>query len=94
MSERDWAGAAEAFGEIGWTYDRALMLSLLDDEASLTEAIEIARRLRAEPLTKYATRRMRELGLRVPQGQRATTRINPLVSLLGRWRSWCWFRKG
>ena len=31
------------FGEVGWTYDRALMLSLLDDEESLAEAIEIAR---------------------------------------------------
>ena len=30
----------------GWTYDRALMLSLLDDEESLVEAIEIARATR------------------------------------------------
>jgi len=27
-------GAADAFGEVGWGYDRALMLSLLEDEAS------------------------------------------------------------
>ena len=39
----DWRGAADAFGDVGWTYDRALMLSLLDDEESLVEAIEIAR---------------------------------------------------
>ena len=29
MLRRDWLGAADAFGDVGWTYDRALMLSLL-----------------------------------------------------------------
>ena len=43
MAARDWQAAADAFGEVGWAYDRALMLSLLDDEESLVEAIEIAR---------------------------------------------------
>ena len=62
------AAAADAFGEVGWTYDRALMLSLLDDEESLAEAIEIARGLGAEPLTRRVAGRMRELGLRVPHG--------------------------
>ena len=52
MLRRDWRGAADAFGEVGWTYDRALMLSLLDDEESLAEALEIARGLGAEPLTR------------------------------------------
>ena len=46
MARRDWQAAADAFGAVGWSYDRALMLSLLDDEASLTEAIEIARETR------------------------------------------------
>jgi hypothetical protein len=63
MLHRDWAGAADAFGEVGWTYDRALMLSLLDDQASLHEAIEIARGLGAEPLRTRIETRMRELGL-------------------------------
>ncbi len=63
MLRRDWAGAADAFGEVGWSYDRALMLSLLDDEASLHEAIEIARGLGAEPLRTRIEGRMRELGL-------------------------------
>ena len=53
------------------------MLSMLDDEDSLGEALEIARRLGAEPLTKRVTRRMRELSIRVPPGQRETTRVNP-----------------
>ena len=74
---RDWRAAADAFGEVGWTYDRALMLSLLDDEESLVEAIEIARGLGAEPLTRRVAGRMRDLGLRVPHGPREATRANP-----------------
>ena len=58
-------------------YDRALMLSLLDDEAAFLEALEIARGLGAEPLTKRVAERMRELGMRVPQGPRQATRKNP-----------------
>ena len=53
------------------------MLSLLDDEESLVEALDIARRLGAEPLTRRVTRRMRELAMRVPLGQREATRVNP-----------------
>ena len=77
MLRRDWRGAADAFGDVGWPYDRALMLSLLDEEEALVEAIEIARGLGAEPLTRRVAGRLRELGLRVPQGQRETTRANP-----------------
>jgi predicted ATPase/DNA-binding CsgD family transcriptional regulator len=77
MLRRDWLGAADAFGEVGWPYDRALLLSLLDDEESLVEAIEIARGLGAEPLTRRVAGRMRELGIRVPQGPREATRANP-----------------
>ena len=77
MARHDWPAAADAFGEVGWDYDRALMLSLLDDEDSLFEAIEIARRLGAEPLAKSVARRLRDLGIRVPLGPRQTTRANP-----------------
>ena len=77
MVRRDWLGAADAYGEVGWTYDRALMLSLLDDEESLVEALEIARGLGAEPLVRRAAGRLRELGLRVPPGPREATRANP-----------------
>ncbi len=49
MLRRDWLGAAAAFGEVGWSYDRALMLSLLDDEEALHEAIGIARAPRRRP---------------------------------------------
>jgi DNA-binding NarL/FixJ family response regulator len=77
MIRRDWGEAADAFGAVGWEYDRALMLSLVDDERSLAEAIGIARRLGAEPLTRRVANRMRELGLRVPAGPREATRANP-----------------
>ncbi len=77
MLRRDWAAAADAFGEVGWSYDRALMLSLLEDEEPLLEAIEIARALGAEPLTHRVALRLREVGARVPQGPRDTTRANP-----------------
>jgi DNA-binding NarL/FixJ family response regulator len=77
MAARDWGAAADGFGAVGWTYDRALMLSLLDDEASLTEAVELARSLGAEPLLRRAARRMRARGLSVPRGPRDATRANP-----------------
>jgi len=77
MLRRDWPAAADAFGELGWPYERALMLSLTDDECALAEAIGIARRLGAEPLTRRVAVRMRELGMRVPRGPRKTTRANP-----------------
>lgn len=77
MIRRDWRGAADAFGEVGWSYDRALMLSLLDDEEPLVEALGIARALGAEPLARRVSRRLRELGIRVPQGPREATRANP-----------------
>jgi DNA-binding NarL/FixJ family response regulator len=53
------------------------MLSLLDDEEALAEAIDIARALGAEPLTRRIAERMRDLGLRIPQGPREATRTNP-----------------
>ena len=77
MMRRDWQAAADEFGELGWDYDRALMLSLLDEEPALADAIEIARRLGAEPLTRRVADRMRELELRVPSGPRRATRDNP-----------------
>ena len=77
MMDRDWARAADAFGAAGWDYDRAIMLSLLDDDASLIEALSIARRLGATPLDQRATRRMRELGHTVPGRPRDSTIANP-----------------
>jgi DNA-binding CsgD family transcriptional regulator len=77
MFEHDWQRAADSFGEKGWGYDRALMLSLLDDEAPLLEALDIARRLGAGPLSRRVAARLRGLGFRVPAPPRETTRTNP-----------------
>ena len=77
MLRRDWRAAAAAFGEIGWPAERALMLSLLDDPESLEDALAAARDLGARPLADRVVGRMRELGLRVPQGPRRSTRANP-----------------
>lgn len=76
MLRRDWPAAAAAFGAAGWGYDRAVMLVLEGDEASLVEAIGVAHALGAEPLAQSAARRLRELGARVPRGPRRTTRAN------------------
>jgi DNA-binding NarL/FixJ family response regulator len=69
--------AADAFGAAGWYYDRALMLSLMDDEDALAEAVAIARGLGAAPLERRVTARMRDLRIRVPRGPREETRANP-----------------
>jgi ATP/maltotriose-dependent transcriptional regulator MalT len=77
MLAGDWARAADAFGAVGWDYERALMLALLDEENALDEAIDIARRLGAAPLQERITGRMRELGMMVPRGSRESTLANP-----------------
>jgi len=77
MLAGDWQGAADAFGAVGWSHDKALMLSLLDAEDALTEALEIARSLRARPLEHRLVAKMRALDLRVPRGPLASTRSNP-----------------
>ena len=84
---RGEAAAADAFGVVGWDYDRALMLSLLDDEPSLREAIGIARGLGAAPLEARVTRRMQALGMTIPRGPRPRHGATPKGSRLARWRS-------
>ena len=77
MAAGDWRSAADDFGAIGWSHDRALMLSLCDDEDALVEALAIARDLGAQPLAHRVATRLRERGLRVPPGARESTRSNP-----------------
>jgi DNA-binding NarL/FixJ family response regulator len=76
LADGDWRAAADRFGAAGWAYDRALFLTLLDDEAALAEALAIARSLGTEPLARRAMRRLRGLGARVPAGPREATRAN------------------
>jgi DNA-binding NarL/FixJ family response regulator len=77
MARGDWRAAAEAFAAIGWEHDRALMLSLTEDEDALAQALDAARTLGSEPLTGRVMRRLRDLGLAVPQGPRRSTLANP-----------------
>jgi DNA-binding CsgD family transcriptional regulator len=77
MIARDWQAAADAFGAVGWAYDRALMLSMLDDGEALGESLDIARTLGALPLQDRVRGRLRALGMRVPRGPMVTTRANP-----------------
>jgi DNA-binding CsgD family transcriptional regulator/tetratricopeptide (TPR) repeat protein len=77
MSEGDWARAASLFGDVGWEYSQALMLSLLDTNEALGEALEVARRLGALPLENRVRRRMRELDFSVPRRPLEATLANP-----------------
>ncbi len=77
VAGKEWRAAADAFGREGWAYDRALLLSFLDDEEALGDALAIARRLGAEPLVRRASTRLRALGHVVPRGPRGATRTNP-----------------
>jgi DNA-binding CsgD family transcriptional regulator len=77
MIAGDWRGAADAFGAVGWRHDQALLLSLLETEEALAEALDIARSLAAGPLEHRIARRMRHLGVAVPRGPLATTQANP-----------------
>ncbi|HEU5363158.1 MAG TPA: AAA family ATPase [Gaiellaceae bacterium] len=76
VAARDWRAAADAYREAGWSYDRALALTLTDDPEALAVALETARSLGAAPLARRATRRLRTLGLRVPRGPYAAARGN------------------
>lgn len=77
VARRDWRRAAAAFGDQGWAYERALMLSLTGEEEALLEALETARGLGAEPLVRRASRLLREGGFRVPRGPYGVARANP-----------------
>jgi DNA-binding CsgD family transcriptional regulator/tetratricopeptide (TPR) repeat protein len=76
VARRDWVEAANAFGEAGWPYDRALMLLCSASVSGLTEALALARSLGAAPLARRAAQRLRELGERVPRGPYGAARAN------------------
>jgi DNA-binding CsgD family transcriptional regulator len=76
LARGEWRVAADGFGAVGWSYDRAIALTLLDDEVALGESLEIARDLGAGPLARFAMERLRLLGFAVPRGRRGTTRAH------------------
>jgi DNA-binding CsgD family transcriptional regulator/tetratricopeptide (TPR) repeat protein len=77
MIAQRWREAADAFGAVGWRHDRALLLSLCEDEETLVEALDSARSRSAAPLEERVCRRLRGLGYRVPRGPLAATQANP-----------------
>ena len=74
----DWGGAAEAFDELGFAYDRADMLTESDDEEARLEALAILDRLGAVRSASLLRRRLRADGVRrIPRGPRAAARADP-----------------
>ena len=71
----DWGGAAAAFGELGFPYDRADMLTESDDEEARLEALAILDRLGAVRSASHLRRRLRADGVRrIPRGPRPASR--------------------
>jgi DNA-binding CsgD family transcriptional regulator/tetratricopeptide (TPR) repeat protein len=73
----DWRGAASAWQGRGCPYETALALSEADDDEALRQALAICQELGARPLAAMVGRRLRERGVRVARGPRASTAANP-----------------
>jgi DNA-binding CsgD family transcriptional regulator len=71
-----WRAAAAAWDAAGRPYEAALALSEADDDDALGDAHARARGLGARPLAALVARRLRERGLAVARGPRASTRTN------------------
>jgi DNA-binding CsgD family transcriptional regulator len=77
--ERDWAGAACLWEDLGCPYEAALALLGSTDEDALRDALRIFTDLGANPAVRLARKKMRSLGIRsIPAGPRTATRAHPL----------------
>ncbi|HET7367431.1 MAG TPA: response regulator transcription factor, partial [Gaiella sp.] len=76
LLQGDWREAAEAWRAQGRPYETALALAEADDEEALREAHETFQELGARPLAAMVARRLRERGVRVARGPRASTSAN------------------
>jgi DNA-binding CsgD family transcriptional regulator len=73
----DWRAAADAWAEIGSSYEQALAL-LNGDEAAQREALTIFEQLGATPAAEITRGRLRTRGVRgLPRGPRPATQANP-----------------
>jgi len=72
----DWRAAAAAWRRAGDPYETALEQMEGDAEAC-AEAVITLERLGATAVLPFARERLREFGVSVPRGPRATTRANP-----------------
>jgi DNA-binding CsgD family transcriptional regulator len=73
----DWREAARQWRQFGCPYEAALALAQADEEKPLWQALTELQRLEARPAAAIVARKLRELGVRVPRGARASTRANP-----------------
>jgi ATP/maltotriose-dependent transcriptional regulator MalT len=74
----DWAGAANAWRELGCPYEAALALAEEPGEEQAREALDELHRLEARPAAAVVARRLRERGVRgLPRGPRPATQRNP-----------------
>jgi DNA-binding CsgD family transcriptional regulator len=77
MIAGDWEGAAAAWQQLGAPYERALSLTMGNEEA-LRESLAILEELGAGPLAAIVRQKLREMGVRgIPRGPRSSTRGNP-----------------
>ena len=72
-----WREAADEWTRRGCPYETTLALSESDDEDELRRTLEECHRLGARPAAAIVTRRLREIGARVPRGPHSSTRENP-----------------
>jgi DNA-binding NarL/FixJ family response regulator len=72
----DWRGAAKQWTQFGCPYEAALALAQADEEEPLRQALTELQRLGARPAAAIVARKLRERGVRVPRGVRASTRAN------------------
>jgi DNA-binding CsgD family transcriptional regulator len=74
----DWAGAAQAWRELGCPYEMALALAEVDDSERRLDALRELQRCGAWPAAELLARRLREGGVRdLPRRPRRATRVNP-----------------
>ena len=74
----DWQGAAQAWEEIGCSYEQAMALADSDREGPLRTALEIFERMDAVPMAAIVRRKLRASGVRsIPRGAQERTRQNP-----------------
>jgi DNA-binding CsgD family transcriptional regulator len=74
----DWAGAAQAWRDLGCPYETALALAEVDDSERQLVALHELQRYGAWPAAELLARRLREGGVRdLPRRPRRATRVNP-----------------
>src|SRR6266849_9634262 len=72
----DWREAATQWTQLGCPYEAALAFADAAEEKPLWQALTELQRLGARPAAAIVARKLRELGIRVPRGARASTRAN------------------